>query len=89
MVKCFNTTGFENMADPSYDGTAVDMFMAGDSSRARDVARGLALDLGFAECFDCGGDDRFALLEDFAMMWINLAIMQGQGRGIAFKVLRR
>lgn len=89
LVKCFNTTGFENMLDPFYGDLAIDMFMAGNSEEAKAVIRQLALDAGFAECFDFGGDDKAALLEQFALCWINLAIVQHQGRGIAFKVLRR
>jgi predicted dinucleotide-binding enzyme len=88
-VKCFNSTGFENMANPSYGDLGIDMFVAGDSARGKEVAAQLARDLGFDECYDFGGDDKIALLEQFALCWINLAIMQKQGRGIAFKVLRR
>ncbi len=89
IVKCFNTTGYENMANPRYGDLALDMFMAGSSEKGKQVARQLALDAGFAECYDFGGDDKAVLLEQFALAWINLAIMQGQGRGIGFKVLRR
>ena len=89
VVKCFNTTGFENMLDPVYDGSGVDMFMAGDSDKAKQIARSLALDLGFAECYDMGGKDKFPLIEQFAMCWINLAIMQGEGRNMAFRLVKR
>lgn len=89
IVKCFNSTGFENMLNPIYEGVGIDMFMAGNSEKGKAVAKKLALDLGFANCYDFGGDDKVQLLEQFALAWINLAIMQGQGRGIAFKVLER
>ena len=89
VVKCFNTTGFENMRHPRYGDTGLDMFVAGASSTAKATARPLALDLGFAECYDLGGDDKIALLEGLALVWINLAIFQKQGRDIAFKVIRR
>lgn len=89
VVKCFNTTGFENMLDPIYDGEGIDMFMAGDSDKAKDVARKLALDAGFSTCLDFGKADKVELLEKLALSWINLAIMQGHGRNIAFKVVRR
>jgi predicted dinucleotide-binding enzyme len=89
VVKCFNTTGFENMAHPDYQGTGLDMFMAGDSQKAKDLARELALDMGFAACWDFGGDDKVELLEKLALCWINLAIMQGHGRNMAFKILKR
>ena len=89
VVKCFNTTGFENMADPVYNGQGIDMFVAGDSAEGKRIASQLARDIGFAECYDFGGADRVALLEQFALAWINLAIMQKQDRNIAFKVIKR
>lgn len=89
VVKCFNTTGFENMLDPVYQGDGIDMFMAGDSERAKTVARQLALDCGFGSCIDFGKADKVKLLEHFALSWINLAIMQGMGRDIALKLVRR
>lgn len=89
VVKCFNSTGFENMANPKYGDTGIDMFVAGDSAKGKQVAAQLARDLGFAECYDFGGDDKIQLLENFALAWINLAIMQGRGRNIAFKLVRR
>ncbi len=89
LVKCFNTTGFENMQNPNYNGIGVDMFMAGDSEKAKSIASELAQDTGFGECYDFGRDDKTELLEKFALSWINLAIMQGHGRNIAFKILKR
>lgn len=89
IVKCFNTTGAENMADPVFPLGAADMFYAGDSVGAKKVAGQLARDLGFESIYDFGGSDKFVLLESFALSWINLAIMQGYGRGIAFKVMKR
>jgi len=89
VVKCFNTTGFENMMNPDYKGTALDMFMAGNSKKGKAIARQLALDAGFADCIDFGGNDKFNLMEQFALCWINLAIMQKMGRNIAFKLLHR
>jgi 8-hydroxy-5-deazaflavin:NADPH oxidoreductase len=89
VVKCFNTTGFNVMANPQFGAVAADMFMAGSSSRAKEIARQLARDAGFAECYDLGGDERILLLECLAGIWIDLAMVQGQGREIAFKLLRR
>lgn len=89
VVKCFNTTGFENMLNPIYNGEAIDMFMAGDSENAKSVAKQLSFDCGFGTCIDFGKSDKVELLEKFALSWINLAIMQGHGRNLAFKVVRR
>ncbi len=89
VVKCFNSTGAENLADPVYQGSGIDMFMAGDSSQGLLVAEQLAKDLGFANCHRFGGSDKVLLLEQFALCWINLAIGQGHGRGVAFRLLNR
>ena len=89
VVKCFNTTGFENMIDTNYGGMKIDMFTAGDSLKGKEIAKKLSIDIGYENCYDFGGNDKFNLIEQFAMCWINLAIMQGQGRNIAFKVLKR
>lgn len=88
-VKCFNSTGFENMLNPVYDGEKLDMFMAGDNVEAKQIARQLALDVGFGTCWDFGKGDKVLLLEQLALSWINLAIMQGYGRDIAFRLVRR
>jgi predicted dinucleotide-binding enzyme len=89
VVKCFNTTGFNNMANPIYGGQAIDAFVAGNSTEGKRVAAQLASDLGFGACYDIGGNDRFELMEKFAFFWINLAMFQGQGREIGFKLLKR
>lgn len=89
VIKCFNTTGYNNMINPRYDHTAIDLFVAGDSPGAKKIAIQLAKDAGFAECYDVGGNDKFDLMEQFAWFWINLAMFQGHGRNIGFKLLTR
>jgi 8-hydroxy-5-deazaflavin:NADPH oxidoreductase len=89
IVKCFNSTGFENLLNPTYGTQAIDMFVAGGDLAAKEIAMHLAEDIGFGKCYDFGGDDKVVLLEQFAFCWINLAIMQGQGRNIGFGVLKR
>jgi 8-hydroxy-5-deazaflavin:NADPH oxidoreductase len=87
VVKCFNTTGFENMLNPIYQG--IDLFCAGNNKQAKEIVIQLAKEIGFANCYDFGRDDKVLLLEQFALSWINLAIMQGMGRNVAFKLLHR
>lgn len=89
VVKCFNTTGFNNMANPNYGEQTLDVFVAGNSIKGKEIAEQLALDAGFAACYDTGGNDKFELMEKFAFFWINLAMFQGQGREIGFKLLKR
>jgi hypothetical protein len=89
VVKCFNTTGFNNIQNPNYGNLQLDLFVAGDSEKGKKAAIQLAKDAGFAECYNIGGNDKFELMEQFAWFWINLAIFQGQGREIGFKLLKR
>ncbi|MGD1889843.1 MAG: NADPH-dependent F420 reductase [Cyclobacteriaceae bacterium] len=89
VVKCFNTTGYNNMENPEYPGVALDLFTCGDSQRGKEIAIQLAKDAGFAECYDIGGNDKFEMMEQFAWFWINLAMFQGQGREIGFKLFKR
>ncbi|MBZ0182124.1 MAG: NAD(P)-binding domain-containing protein [Melioribacteraceae bacterium] len=89
VVKCFNSTGFENMENPNYGNIKIDMFIAGNDADSKSVVSNLAKEIGFEECYDFGGDDKVELLEQFAFAWINLAIIQKYGRNISFKVLKR
>jgi predicted dinucleotide-binding enzyme len=87
VVKIFNTTGFNNMANPRYPEGAATMFYCGDDAGAKQVAAALASDLGF-DPVDAGPLTSARLLEPLAMLWISLAI-RGQGREIAFRLMRR
>ncbi|MCB9760480.1 MAG: NAD(P)-binding domain-containing protein [Alphaproteobacteria bacterium] len=88
VVKVFNTTGRENMADPRYPQGAALMLACGDDDAAVGVAVGLAADLGFdAHAF--GPLRNARLLEPLARVWIELALVRGQGRGIALGLMRR
>lgn len=89
VVKCFNSIGYEGMKDPDYNGIKADMFVAGSSEKGKEIAKQLSKDIGYENCYDFGGDDKFELLEQLAFAWINLAIFQKAGRDIAFKVLKR
>lgn len=89
VIKCFNTTGYENMLDPNFGDTKADMFLAGADNNAKKIVEKLALDVGFGQVYDLGGAEKAALLEQLAMVWINLAIVQGYGRDIAIKIIKR
>lgn len=88
VVKAFNTTGAENMRNPIYNGEATTMFICGDSAEAKAVVTQLAQDLGFAVA-DVGPLLAARYLEPLAMMWIRLAMVQGRGRDIAFRLVQR
>lgn len=88
VVKAFNTTGAENMANPVYDDQATTMFICGDDAAAKTTVTELAEALGF-EVADVGPLQAARYLEPLAMVWIRLAMVQGRGRNIAFKLVQR
>jgi predicted dinucleotide-binding enzyme len=88
VVKVFNTTGVENMAAPRFGDARALMLACGDDTEAVATAVGLAGDIGF-EALAFGPLRNARLLEPFGRAWIELALVRGQGRGIAFGLLRR
>jgi predicted dinucleotide-binding enzyme len=88
VVKVFNTTGANNMANPDFNGVAATMFYCGDDADAKAAAARLAGDLGF-DPVDAGALDQARLLEPLALLWIRLAYVQKMGREIAFKLMKR
>lgn len=88
VVKAFNTTGAENMADSRYPGGAIFMPVCGNDADARSRVIELATLIGF-DAVDCGDLSTARYLEPFAMTWIHMAIKLGHGRSFAFARLRR
>jgi predicted dinucleotide-binding enzyme len=92
VVKVFNTTGTENMHDPTYGGTSTVMFYAGNDAGAKRVAHELAATLAF-DPVDAGVLARARELEHLAALWIALAYgatgAPALGRNFAFQLVRR
>lgn len=88
VFKTFNQTGWENMANPVYDGKPSVMMVCGDNAEAKAIVMGLATDIGF-EAIDVGELKMARLVEPFGMTWIHLAMRQGLGRDWAFQIVRR
>lgn len=88
VVKAFNVTGAENMADSHYANGSVFMPVCGDDEAARNQVKALAMLIGF-DAVDLGDLKSARYLEPFAMTWIHLAIKLGYGRKFAFGLLKR
>lgn len=83
VVKTLNQVGAEVMADARALPHAPVMFMAGNDAGAKALAGQLLTDLGF-EALDAGDITKARLLEPFAMVWINQALLRGKGRRWGF-----
>ena len=88
VVKAFNTTGAENMAAPAYPGGAATMLLCGDDELTKAAVWQLVEEVGF-EPVDAGPLSAARHLENLALLWIHLAQVNGLGRGIAFRLMRR
>lgn len=88
VVKAFNTVGNNIMANSKFDAGPVALFYCGDDVGAKSATRSLAVELGF-DAVDAGPLTQARLLEPFAMLWITLALKQGLGREIGFRLLKR
>jgi predicted dinucleotide-binding enzyme len=87
VAKVFNTVGYGVMANTTFPGGPAVMFYCGDDAGAKSAARDLAGQMGF-DPVDAGPLRQSRVLESFALLWVSLAI-GGQGRDIAFRLLKR
>jgi 8-hydroxy-5-deazaflavin:NADPH oxidoreductase len=88
VVKCFNAAGFEPLPRAVRDEQAINMFVAGDNRKAKEVARLIARDLGYADCHDFGGSESATLLDEMAICYHHLAARKEKGEKIAIKIVR-
>jgi NADPH-dependent F420 reductase len=87
VVKTFNQVGAEMMTSGDRFETRPVMFLAGDDNPAKSIVAGLVSELGF-EALDAGALKQARILEPFAMVWINQALIRGLGRNWAFGIIR-
>ncbi len=88
IVKTLNQVGAEMMAKNADLPHRPAMFLAGDDTQAKAIVATLLSDLGF-EPLDAGDLTKARLLEPYAMVWINQALIQGNGRDWAFAAVKR
>lgn len=88
VIKAWNATPWEALADPLFQGQTVETFVCGDDAAAKAVVMQLVRESGFI-AVDVGGLVNAPLTESFAKLWGTLAYQSGFGRDFAFKMLRR
>ncbi|HKW23187.1 MAG TPA: NAD(P)-binding domain-containing protein [Ktedonobacterales bacterium] len=86
-VRAFNTLGWENFADPLFDGVAADLIYAGPESD-RSLVERLIAEIGLHPVW-LGDADQASAVDSLLRIWFTLAIQRGMGRHLAFKVLTR
>jgi 8-hydroxy-5-deazaflavin:NADPH oxidoreductase len=83
-ARAFNTLGWENFAEPGFHGVRADLFFSsGPGDRA--VMEELIGAVGLRPIYL--GPDQQDTLDGVMRLWFTLAVGQGRGRHLAFKVL--
>jgi len=83
-ARAFNTLGGENMEHPMFADGPADMFFSAPASDEDTVAAVVA-GVGLRPIYV--GEDKEAQLDAVFQLWIALALGQGRGRRLAFRVL--
>jgi len=87
-VRAFNSLGWENFAEPDFDGTQADLLWCGPEGNAGALVERLIADVGLRPV-RVGGLDQLRTVDMLASLWFALALGQGRGRHLAFNVLSR
>ncbi len=85
--RAFNTTGWEQMANPRFGTQRADMPYSGPDGSERQVVDRLVEDLGFRAIWLGDGPEAHALTDALARLWFQLAFRQGWGRRLAWRML--
>ncbi len=88
VFRAFNSLGWENFANPFFDGIQADLFYCGPDGEAREVVEQLIAEIDLRPV--CLGDgQQVGLVDSVGSLWFALVFGQGKGRHLAFKVLTR
>lgn len=88
IYRAFNTLGWENFSNPLFDGVPADLFFCGTDGEPRAAVEQLISDTGLRPIY-LGGVEQVGLVDAVSGLWFALAVGQGKGRQLAFKVLNR
>jgi hypothetical protein len=83
-ARAFNTLGGENMADPVFADGRADMFFSAPEAD-RPTVEAVIAGVGLRPVYV--GEDREEIVDALFQLWIALAIGQGRGRRLAFRLL--
>ena len=86
VYRAFNSLGWENFAEPNFNGVQADLFYCGSDGEAKSKVEQLISDVGLRPIY-LGGNQQMGLLDSLTSLWFTLAFGQKKGRHLAFKVL--
>jgi hypothetical protein len=83
-VRAFNSLGWENFVEPTFDGVSADLFFTGPPADRETVER-LISDVGLRPAYL--GADQHAVVDSVMSLWFTLVRARGGNRHLAFRVL--
>jgi len=86
VFRAFSNLGWENFAEPVIDGQQIDLFYCGDSGSAQPTVHDLIADIGLRPVY-IGDLQQAGTIDGLTRLWFALALQQGYGRHLAFKML--
>jgi predicted dinucleotide-binding enzyme len=86
IYRAFNSLGWENYAQPLFGDVPADLFYCGPDGDGRPTVEQLITDVGLRPV-RVGDLDAVAVVDAVASLWFALALRQGHGRHLAFKML--
>jgi predicted dinucleotide-binding enzyme len=87
VYRAFNSTGWEQLADPWFGALRSDMPFAGPDGPHLALVRGLVADLGFRPVYVGEGQAAHDAVDNLARLWFALAFGQRWGRRLGFRFL--
>lgn len=73
VVKVFHTRGYEELLRPLFGSNKIDMLLVGDSKKAKEITKILAVELEFKQFHDFGGDEAILLFNEMTRCWRNMS----------------
>ena len=86
VFRTFNYLGWENFADPGFGTERADLFYCGMPGQGQEILEDLIRVLGLRPVY-IGDLSTVQILDNLTNLWFALALRQGHGRHLAFKML--
>lgn len=84
-ARAFNALGAEVLEQPLFDGVPADLFFSTALAADRPAVETLIAAVGLRPAYV--GPEKFDLLDALLVLWVSLALEQGRGRHLAFRVV--
>ena len=74
VVKAFSTAGYEDILAPLFKKGKTDLLLVGESKKAKEITKILAVELGMESFYDFGGSEAIELFNEMTRCWRNMFV---------------